>query len=70
MTEVKLMRKHLFRKPKSQFIVVKCKKCGNLQLTFSHASIEVKCRVCGETLLKPTGGKAKLVNAEFVKAYE
>lgn len=55
--------------PKSRFITVKCLKCGNQQVTFSHASARVHCKVCGEVLLEPTGGKAR-VEGEVVGALE
>jgi small subunit ribosomal protein S27e len=41
------------------FVRVKCSECGNEQTTFSRASTEVECLVCGEVLAKPTGGKAE-----------
>jgi len=48
-------------KPRSKFLRVKCKKCGNEQIIFSHASRVVYCIVCGEKLAEPTGGKAKIL---------
>ena len=50
----------LIPKPKSQFLRVKCKKCGNEQLLYSNPVNKVTCNVCGETLAEPTGGKAKI----------
>lgn len=49
-----------------EFILVRCKKCGNEQVIFNKASIKVKCLVCGNILAEPTGGKAK-INGEIVK---
>jgi len=48
-------------KPKSKFIKVKCKKCGNEQIIFSHVSRRVYCLICGGILAYPTGGKAKIL---------
>jgi len=48
-------------KLRSKFIRVKCRKCGNEQIIFSHASRDVYCLVCGELLAKPTGGKAEIL---------
>ena len=48
-------------RPKSRFLKVKCSKCGNIQIVFSHASQEVKCNICDEKLAIPTGGKAKIL---------
>ena len=43
---------------KSKFIKVRCQKCKNEQIIFGNPSTEIKCLVCGEILVKPTGGKA------------
>jgi small subunit ribosomal protein S27e len=59
----------LIPKPKSKFIRVKCLKCGNEQLLYSHATTKVKCNVCDETLAEPTGGKAK-IKGEILTAFE
>jgi len=60
-------RKILIPEPKSRFIRVRCRNCGHEQVVFDHATFPVRCLVCGTLLLQPTGGKAKLVNAEIVK---
>ncbi len=52
--------KELVPKPKSEFVKVKCPDCGNEQLIFDRATTMVTCAVCGATLAKPTGGKAKI----------
>lgn len=54
----------------SKFIKIKCKKCNNEQRTFSHTTTQIKCSKCGTPLLYPTGGKAKLVDAEVTETYE
>ena len=59
----------LIPKPESRFLRVKCQKCGNEQLLYSHATNKVTCNVCGETLAEPTGGKAK-IKGEIVTAFE
>jgi small subunit ribosomal protein S27e len=48
-------------KPRSKFIRVRCRKCGNEQIIFSHASRNIHCLVCGELLARPTGGKAEIL---------
>ena len=48
------------------FYKVECKECGNQQNTFSRASKQVECLVCGEVIVKPTGGKAS-VEAELIE---
>ena len=50
----------LIPKPNSTFLRVKCPKCGNEQLIFSHAANTVTCNVCSAVLAEPTGGKADL----------
>ncbi|MFQ5712032.1 MAG: 30S ribosomal protein S27e [Candidatus Geothermarchaeales archaeon] len=50
--------KRLIPQPKSRFILVECGVCSNTQVVFTHSTEEVKCNVCGEVLVKPTGGKA------------
>ena len=59
----------LIPKPRSKFLKVRCPNCGNEQIIFSHASIVVRCLVCGNTLAVPTGGKAQIL-ATVVKEYE
>ena len=46
------------RNTESKFLKVKCTDCENEQIVFDHASTNVKCNVCGRTLVEPTGGKA------------
>lgn len=40
------------------FIKVRCEKCKNEQVVFGKASTKVKCLVCDEVLVVPTGGRA------------
>ncbi|MDR0318634.1 MAG: 30S ribosomal protein S27e [Nitrososphaerota archaeon] len=55
--------------PSSNLLRVKCFKCGNEQLVFSHATNQVTCNVCNEILATPAGGKAK-INGEILSALE
>lgn len=41
----------------SDFIKVKCEKCKNEQVVFEKPAMPVKCLVCSEILVTPTGGK-------------
>lgn len=59
----------LIPRPRSGFLRVKCEKCGNEQVVFSHASNKVTCNVCGAELAEPSGGKARL-KGEVVSAFE
>ena len=59
----------MFENPKSKFIKIRCKSCNNEQVVFDKASTEVKCNVCNNTLIKPTGGLAKM-EAEKIAVLE
>jgi len=55
--------------PRSSFVRVKCLKCGNEQLVFSHAVNKVNCNVCGVELAEPSGGKV-IIKGEIVAVLE
>jgi small subunit ribosomal protein S27e len=61
-----LTKGELIPKPQSNFIRVKCSKCGNEQVVFDRPSIAPHCSVCDEILADPTGGKAR-VRSEVVQ---
>ncbi len=48
----------LIPKPKSMFMLVQCAACGNEQVIFSHATMDINCKSCGGALANKTGGKA------------
>ena len=53
-----------------KFYKVVCPKCKNEQIIFSKPSTEVRCLVCGEVLIAPTGGKGRLnENLKIVEKY-
>ena len=51
------------QKPRSYFIKVRCPKCKNEQIIYSHASVPggIRCLICGELLAKTTGGKVVIL---------
>ncbi|MCE4611373.1 MAG: 30S ribosomal protein S27e [Desulfurococcales archaeon] len=53
-------RKILVPRPRSRFYLVVCPRCGNRQIVFSHATYKARCLRCGEELVEPTGGKARI----------
>lgn len=57
------------KKTESKFIKVRCKDCENEQVLFNKASSEVSCHICGSTLAKPSGGKAK-IKGEILEVIE
>ncbi|MEM3565490.1 MAG: 30S ribosomal protein S27e [Candidatus Bathyarchaeia archaeon] len=59
----------LIPRPKSVFVRVKCLKCGNEQIIFSHAVNRVTCNVCGVELAEPSGGRAA-IKGEVVAVFE
>ena len=56
-------------KPKTKFLKVKCKGCGNEQTIFSAPSSNVKCLKCENILAESTGSKLKL-KSKVVKILE
>ena len=46
---------------KGRFLRVKCLDCDNEQIIFDHAASNVKCIICGKTVVKPLGGKSKIM---------
>ncbi|HKM77566.1 MAG TPA: 30S ribosomal protein S27e [Candidatus Bathyarchaeia archaeon] len=55
-----MVQRELIPKPQTNFIRVKCSKCGNEQVIFDRPSVAPRCSVCDELLAETTGGKAKL----------
>jgi len=55
-----VVKKEPIPKPGSNFLKVKCTKCGNEQVVFDRAAVRVKCNVCEDILLETQGGKAKI----------
>lgn len=55
-----MVRKEPIPKPASNFLKVKCTRCGNEQVIFDRASVLVKCSVCDDLLVETQGGKAKI----------
>ncbi|MCC6033952.1 MAG: 30S ribosomal protein S27e [Desulfurococcaceae archaeon] len=52
--------------PKSRFYKVMCKNCGAENIIFDRASFPTRCKVCGTQLVKPTGGRVEIINAEII----
>lgn len=59
-------KKVLIPMPKSRFYKIVCRNCGAENIVFSHTTFPTRCKVCGEQLVKPTGGRAHIVNADLV----
>jgi small subunit ribosomal protein S27e len=54
------MKKSLVVMPKSKFIRVICKKCGNEQVIYSKIASEVNCVKCNEVIAVSRGGNAEI----------
>ncbi|RLI96749.1 MAG: 30S ribosomal protein S27e [Candidatus Aenigmatarchaeota archaeon] len=61
------MEREIVKYPKSKFLLVECKKCGNKQIVFNKPATLVKCLKCGEEIAVPTGGKVRLINGKILK---
>jgi len=64
-----MSKKELIPKPQSRFLKVKCSKCGNEQAVFERGSMIIRCNVCDEVLVEPSGGKIK-IKAEVTQVLE
>ncbi len=53
----------------SKFLKIKCGDCGNEQIAFERPATNVKCLVCGKTLVTSGGGKGK-INATVLEVLE
>jgi len=47
--------------PNSKFLKVNCKECEEENIVYSHASMPVTCKSCGNVIAKPTGSKAQII---------
>jgi len=59
----------LIPRPRSSFLRVKCTKCGNEQIIYSHTVNKVNCTVCGIEIAEPSGGKT-IVKGEVLNVFE
>jgi len=46
---------------KSRFLKIACPRCNVPQIVFGKAASLVKCKNCDCLLLRPSGGKAKII---------
>ena len=44
----------------STYYRVKCPKCGEVNIVYSHVSTKVHCKKCGELIAEPTGGRSAI----------
>ncbi|MFH1306213.1 MAG: 30S ribosomal protein S27e [Candidatus Micrarchaeota archaeon] len=51
------------RRQRSKFLKVKCE-CGNEQIIFSDAKMEIRCLVSNDVIARPTGGRVKIVEGK------
>jgi small subunit ribosomal protein S27e len=55
-------------KPRSRFLKVRCNQCSNEQIVFEKTASNVKCRMCGRTIIRSTGGKGEVLG-EIIEVY-
>ncbi|MEM0159144.1 MAG: 30S ribosomal protein S27e [Thermoplasmataceae archaeon] len=63
------MAESRFTKPKnigSKFVRLKCRDCGNEQVTYTRVTSTVTCNICGSTIARPTGGVFE-ISAEIIE---
>jgi small subunit ribosomal protein S27e len=48
-------------KPRSSFLSVQCTKCGEKTVVFSHTTVNISCKSCGELLAECSGSKANII---------
>jgi small subunit ribosomal protein S27e len=56
-------------KPGSKFISVECTQCGEKRIIFSHSTMDITCKSCGQIIAKKTGSKASIIG-KFVEAFD
>jgi small subunit ribosomal protein S27e len=59
----------LVPKPGSKFISVQCNQCGEKRIIFSHSTMDINCKSCGEAIAKKTGSKASVL-AKVVEVFD
>lgn len=47
--------------PSSRFYNLECSECGEPQIVYSHATTQVFCNQCGNSLASSSGSKANLM---------
>ena len=52
---------NMVSKGRGNFLKVICLDCDNEQIIFDRAASDVKCIICGKTLVKSRGAKAKIM---------
>jgi small subunit ribosomal protein S27e len=48
-------------KPRSNFLSVQCLRCEEQKVIFSHATMDLFCKSCGESIAKKTGARANIL---------
>ena len=48
-------------KPRSNFLSVQCTKCEEQKVIFSHTTMDLFCKSCGELIAKKTGARANIL---------
>jgi len=63
-------KSRVFRAATGHFLLLKCADCEDQTVCYSHSQAHIKCKVCSGSLMKPTGGMAKVMNKARSKIAE
>ncbi|HET7643320.1 MAG TPA: 30S ribosomal protein S27e, partial [Nitrososphaeraceae archaeon] len=50
----------LIPQPNSKFLHIKCSKCEEKNIVYSHTTTNIYCKSCNEVLAVKSGGRAKI----------
>lgn len=69
--EVKAINKRnrLFQSNVGVFVDVTCASCETVRICYSHSQAEIFCKSCGDLILIPSGGKAKVADKCTMKVH-
>jgi small subunit ribosomal protein S27e len=48
-------------KPHSNFLTIQCIRCEEQNVIFSHTTMDLFCKSCGELIAKRTGSRASIL---------
>jgi small subunit ribosomal protein S27e len=55
----------LIPQPNSNFLQIKCSKCEEKNIVYSHTTTNIYCKSCNEIIAVKSGGRAK-INGDLI----